>query len=118
MRRAAASLRLWSWLLLSWLLLSCAAAPGPLQRVSGRWSSAPAAFRGELVLRCEPEDAEVALDGVPQGTCQDYDGDPRGLALGTHRRRVAVSKAGFQRWESWMEADGTRLVVSVTLQRD
>jgi hypothetical protein len=73
------------------------------------------ARRSELVLHCSEADAEVWLDGVPQGTCEDFDGEPKGLALGKGPRRVQVKKRGFKAWESILEADGTRVVMNVTL---
>jgi hypothetical protein len=71
--------------------------------------------RGELVLHCLPEDAEVLLDGVPQGTCGDFDGTKGALGLGPEERKVEVSKGGFRPWVARLTADGTRMVVNVTL---
>jgi hypothetical protein len=71
--------------------------------------------RSELVLHCAQADAEVWLDGVPQGLCEDFDGEPKGLGLGKGPRRVQVKKRGFEPWESWLEADGTRVVMNVAL---
>lgn len=71
--------------------------------------------RSELVLRCTPDDAEVALDGVPQGTCADFDGEPRTLGLGAGARHVRVKKRGYLPWESLMQADNTRVVMTVSL---
>ncbi|MER2562614.1 MAG: hypothetical protein ABTQ32_17950 [Myxococcaceae bacterium] len=70
---------------------------------------------GELVLHCAPADAEVALDGVSQGLCTDFNGEPRALRVGTRARRVEVKKSGFHTWESWLAADETRVVMTVTL---
>jgi hypothetical protein len=70
---------------------------------------------GELVLRCAPSDAEVALDGVSQGLCSDFNGEPHALKVGTSARRVEVKKSGFHTWESWLAADQTRVVMTVTL---
>ena len=81
----------------------------PTQRA---WRMAGA---GELVLRCTPFDAEVALDGVTQGSCQDFNGEPNALKVGTTARRVEVKKSGFHTWESWLAADQTRVVMTVTL---
>jgi hypothetical protein len=77
-----------------------------LPRVSGA---------GELVLRCTPADAEVALDGVSQGLCSDFSGAPRGLQVGKAPRHVVVKKPGFGDWETWVAADETRVVMTVTL---
>jgi hypothetical protein len=80
--------------------------------------SAPArraTSRSELVLHCTPPDAEVGLDSVPQGACDDYAGSPKGLQLKAGPHRVEVKKPGYAPWESFMEADGTRMVMDVTL---
>lgn len=71
---------------------------------------------GELVLKCSPDDAHVSLDGVSQGLCSDFAGTPHGLKVGTSARRVEVKKPGFEPWESWLAADKTRVVITVTLQ--
>ncbi|MBL8922543.1 MAG: hypothetical protein JNJ54_27070 [Myxococcaceae bacterium] len=91
------------------LVLPKVAPATPAQR---SWRVAGA---GELVLRCTPADAEVALDGVSQGLCSDFDGEPHALKVGTAARRVEVKKSGFQTWESWLAADQTRVVMTVTL---
>lgn len=71
--------------------------------------------RSELVLSCTPPDADVELDGVPQGTCEDFGGEPRGLAMGKGVRRVHVKKQGYVPWDTVVETDGTRVVINVTL---
>jgi len=71
--------------------------------------------RSELVLKCDPIDAEVSLDGVPQGTCEDFDGEPKALPIPSGARRIGVKKRGFQPWNSILETDGTRVVMTVTL---
>ena len=71
--------------------------------------------KAELVLTCDPADAEVSLDGVPQGTCEDFSGQPRGLSLGRGARRVQVKKRGFLPWGTIVESDGTRVVMTVNL---
>ena len=70
---------------------------------------------GELVLKCTPPDAEVSLDGVSQGSCSDFNGEPSALKVGEKARRVEVKKSGFVTWESWLAADQTRVVMTVTL---
>ncbi len=92
-------------------LSACAQTPGPA------WKLPPARVttKSELVLRCEPPDAEVSLDGVPQGTCEDFAGEPKGLSMPKGPRRVQVKKLGYLPWESLLETDGTRVVMDVTL---
>jgi PEGA domain len=94
------------------LVVGCAAGP------TVRGEPLPAArvtTRSELVLRCEPKDAEVSLEGVPQGRCDDFAGEPKGLTLKKGAHRVGVKKDGFYPWDSVVEADGTRVVLDVTL---
>jgi hypothetical protein len=98
-------------------LSACPSLPtrGPFEGLQLPRREGAVSSKAELVLRCSQPDAEVALDGVPQGTCDDYDGEPRALGLGRGSRRLEVKKRGFVTWESWLEADGTRVVVDVTL---
>lgn len=86
-------------------VLLTAAAPLPPMKLT----------RSELVLDCAPADAEVELEGVPQGTCEDFGGTPRGLSLGDGTRRVVVKKSGYLPWDCVVEADGTRVMMTVTL---
>ncbi len=71
--------------------------------------------KSELVLSCIPKDAEVELDGVPQGTCDDFKGEPRGLSLAKGAHRVQVKKVGYLPWDTVVETDGTRVMMNVTL---
>lgn len=97
------------------LLLLAACATSTPELVPGLTQPTPGKRRAELVLKCQPVDAEVVLDGVPQGTCEDFGGQPKGLPLGRGSRRVEVRRSGYQSWESWMVADGTRMTMDVTL---
>lgn len=101
----------WAWPL---VVVAACATPAP-ELVPGLQSPSPGRRKSELVLRCQPPDAEVVLDGVSQGTCEDFKGEPRGLSLGNGSRRVEVRRGGYQGWESWMVADGTRMTMDVTL---
>jgi hypothetical protein len=71
--------------------------------------------RSEIVLHCNPSDAEVTLDRVPQGLCDDFDGDPRGLKLPPGGHLVQVEKRGFSIWNTWLQAEKTRVVMDVNL---
>ncbi len=105
-------MRGWAWVL---ALCGCATPPaGPLARPLVL-PPARVTTRSELVLRCTPADAEVSLDGVPQGTCADFDGEPATLGLGTGARHVVVKKRGYLSWESLMQPDRTRVVMTVSL---
>lgn len=102
----------WPWVVALALASAACAPPAPAYEALLRPRP-----DGELVLRCSQPDAEVWLDGVPQGTCEDFDGEPRGLGLrGRGSRHVEVRKDGFFSWESALEADGTRVQLDVALQ--
>ena len=68
-------------------------------------------------LRDDPADAEVVLDGVPQGACRDFDGAPRGLEIGAGAHRVEIRKSGFWPAVTYVEPDGTRAAMTITLQK-
>lgn len=93
-------------------LIGCAQTPNVL---AGKMPPARVTTKSELVLSCTPPDADVELDGVPQGTCEDFRGEPRGLAMGKGVRRVHVKKQGYLPWDTVVETDGTRVVMNVTL---
>lgn len=69
---------------------------------------------GDLTLACEPKDSEIWLDGVPVGSCLDFSGR-RGLSLGQRMRKVEVRKEGYRPYETFVEPDGTRAALTVTL---
>ncbi|MGV3620907.1 MAG: hypothetical protein ACO1OB_08820 [Archangium sp.] len=96
-------------------LSACAQTVKPLDLSTYKLPPARVTTKSELVLRCEPPDAEVSLEGVPQGTCEDFGGEPRGLSMPKGPRRVQVKKRGYLPWESILETDGTRVVMNVTL---
>lgn len=69
---------------------------------------------GDLKLACEPVDSEVWVDGIPIGTCVEFSGR-RGLSLGQRMRKVEVRKEGYRSFETFVEPDGTRAALTVTL---
>lgn len=93
----------------------CVQTSNVLTIAQGKMPSARVTTKSELVLACTPFDADVVLDGVPQGTCEDFRGEPRGLALGKGVRRVQVKKMGYLPWDTVVETDGTRVMLNVTL---
>lgn len=105
MRRAA-------WAL---ALAGCVPTSNVLTASAGKLPPARVTTQSELVLACSPPDADVELDGVPQGTCEDFKGEPRGLAMGKGVRRVQVKKQGYLPWDTVVETDGTRVMMNVTL---
>lgn len=102
----------WAWGLVA--CAGCVSAPASLVPGLERPASMVRG-KSELVLRCVPADAEVLLDRVPQGTCQDFSGQPRALAVGRGARHVTVQKRGYQGWDSVVEGDGTRMAVDISL---
>ncbi|MDP1824714.1 MAG: hypothetical protein Q8L48_15775 [Archangium sp.] len=96
-------------------LIGCAQAPNVLTANAQKLATGRVTTKSELVLSCTPPDADVELDGVPQGTCEDFRGEPRGLAMGKGVRRVQVKKQGYLPWDTVVETDGTRVVMNVTL---
>ncbi|WP_223632483.1 PEGA domain-containing protein [Corallococcus sp. EGB] len=76
-----------------------------------------ASKRGDLVLRCEPSDAQVLLDGVEQGTCTDFAGVSRSLRLGDSGfHQVEVKKRGFYPYTTYYEPSGARVTLNVKLR--
>ncbi len=94
---------------------ACAQTPTPFDFGAHKLPPARVTTKSELVLRCMPNDAEVLLDGVPQGTCDDFGGEPKGLSIPKGARHVQVKKRGYLPWDSFLETDGTRVVMTVTL---
>jgi hypothetical protein len=105
--------------LLAALGAGCAAkqdAPATVARANALLAASPRE-RGDLVLRCEPADAQVVVDGVEQGKCSDYAGDTRSLRLpdsGFHQ--VQVKKAGHWPYTTYYEPGGTRVTLRVKLR--
>ena len=69
---------------------------------------------GNLRINCSPEDATVILDGVPVGLCSDFKGK-KGMDVAKGPRRLEVQKLGFMPYESVVDADGTRISLTVAL---
>lgn len=107
--------------LASALLGACAAKqdadqPATMARARELMASAES-NRGDLVLRCEPADAEVLLDGVQQGTCGDFSGVSRSLRLGEAGfHQVEVKKRGYWPYTTYYEPSGARVTLKVKLR--
>lgn len=97
------------------LLWGCATGPAvPRAAEADRLLRAAALRTGNLRIDCSPDDAVVAVDGVSVGLCSDFRGD-KGLALKEGPRRIAVSKLGYLPYESFVDTDGTRVSVKISL---
>lgn len=95
--------------------LGCAA-PGPMDSLLGQHSEALAQAREiapGLDLHCSPGEAEVAVDGVLQGTCADLDG--RILPMGEGVHLIEVKRAGFRPYEVRLAAGKARTRLKVEL---
>jgi len=70
----------------------------------------------QLVLHCQPTDAEVVIDSVPYARCKDVEDRPIKLARGL--RHVEVRKADHQQYETWLDTDGTQAALNVSLSKN
>jgi hypothetical protein len=100
------------------LLLAACATETPQAALLEKASQGLSAARPtswDLRLTCAPEDSQVWLDGVPVGNCVDFSGRPKGLHLGSKMRKVEVKREGYMPFETYIEPDGTRATLYVTL---
>jgi hypothetical protein len=72
--------------------------------------------QGNLLLRCEPEDADVYLDGVVQGVCTDFGGGPSGLTVGSGLHRIDVKKDGYWPYTTYYEPSNARAGLTIRLK--
>ena len=70
---------------------------------------------GNLILRCEPEDADVYLDDVAQGVCTDFGDAQGGLRVGEGLHRIDVKKEGHWPYTTYYEPGRARAVVNIRL---
>lgn len=110
-----------SWttpLLVVALVWTSACTPTPVERTRSEARelvSAAQQRQGDVQLRCDPEDAEVIVDGIPRGLCSDFDGDPSGLRLSEGFHRIEVKKAGHLPYETSIAPGGARAVLTLRL---
>lgn len=69
-----------------------------------------------LLLRCEPSDAEVYLDGVLQGVCTGFGGGPGGLQVEAGLHRIDVKKAGYWPYMTYYDSDSGRAGLNIQLK--
>ena len=97
-------------------LAGCATPPGPMDNLLTQHLEALGQARDiapGVALQCAPGEAEVAVDGVLQGTCADLEG--RILSLGEGVHRVEVKRAGFRPYAVQLEAGKARTMLKVEL---
>jgi hypothetical protein len=72
---------------------------------------------GNLLLKCEPSDSEVYLDGVIQGVCTDFGGGPKGLQVaGSGLHRIDVKKDGYWPYTTYYEPGSARAGLTIRLK--
>ena len=104
------------WPLWGAALLGCApAAELPSVSRAREALAGSTAWSGDLKLACDPPDAEVWRDGVPQGNCSDFAGAPRGLSLGEGMHRVEVLKEGYWPYVTYLSPSGARTTLRISL---
>jgi len=80
------------------------------------WENKNATGRGNLFVRCEPEDAEIFLDGIPQGTCLDYVTKGLQIKESPVLRKIMVTKAGYWPYEAMIALNSSKVNLLVQLQ--
>ncbi|HEY3452840.1 MAG TPA: hypothetical protein VGK67_41230 [Myxococcales bacterium] len=96
---------------------SCRTAPGPMDSLLTQHSQALGQARDlvpGLDLQCSPAEAEVAVDGVLQGSCADVEGRMLPLA-GDGDHRIEVKQAGFRPYAVELAAGNARTRLKVEL---
>jgi hypothetical protein len=81
-----------------------------------QWEKQKPAGRGNLFIHCEPEDAEILLDGIPQGTCLDYASKGLQINESSEPRKIVVAKAGYWPYEAMISLDRSKMNLRVQLQ--
>ncbi len=108
------------WLVLVGLVIGCASGPeqvdSPATERARELMRSMRARNGNLLLRCEPADAEVYLDGVAQGVCSDFGGRPSGLQVGLGLHRIDVKKDGHWPYTTYYEPSSARAGLTIKLR--
>ena len=99
------------------LLAGCAAHEPPATVARARQLlDASARTRGNVVLRCTPQDAEVLLDGVLQGLCSDFEPASAGLTVGEGLHGIEVRRDGYWPYTTYVEPHNARATLRATLR--
>jgi hypothetical protein len=106
---------------LAGLWLGCASGPERVESAAAARARellrAVRSRQGNLLLKCEPSDSEVYLDGVIQGVCTDFGGDPRGLQVGGGGlHRIDVKKDGYWPYTTYYEPNSARAGLTIQLK--
>lgn len=68
-----------------------------------------------LLMRVEPPDAELAIDGVPQGKVSELKTQSGVLALKSGIYRVSLTRAGYVSWRAEVTINDTPEALQVRL---
>ncbi|MHB1845602.1 MAG: hypothetical protein ACYCWW_12310 [Deltaproteobacteria bacterium] len=71
---------------------------------------------GNTLVRCQPTDADLFVDGILQGKARDFDGTHRLLALSPGAHEVELRRAGYRSVQVEVQAAGGRQTLDVALQ--
>ncbi len=99
-------------------MCGCARAPLNEPEVLSRLEREQVADRmakGDVRLGCPVKDAEVYVDGVLQGVCDDFDGEPAFLTVGAGAHRIEVRKLGLRSWHADVVTGDAVVVLNVEL---
>ncbi len=98
-----------------WVAMCGCATGGPGAGAAAELARSPLReTRAQLVLHCQPLDAEVVLDEVPYAHCKDVVDKPIALKRGLNH--VEVRRAGLQGYQTWVDPDGTQAALQVNLE--
>lgn len=96
---------------------ACQTASGPVDSLLAQHKEALEGARDiepGIELSCAPAEAEVAVDGVLQGTCADLEGRMLPLA-GREGHSIEVKRAGFRPYTARLAAGNARTKLKVEL---
>jgi len=110
--------------LASWACISTSStSPSPEQASLASWEKTweqkaekkKAAKRGNLFILCEPEHAEILLDGIPQGSCLDYATQGLQIQESPVLRKIVVTQTGYWPYEAMVAIDRSKVNLRVQL---
>lgn len=103
--------------LVALMLAGCPKEPSLFERAltsDSRLVGQARSVQGELRMSCDHRDAEVYIDGVLHGSCQDLEGTA-GLRLPSGPHLVEVRKTGFLPYRAQVLAGDVRTSLEVNL---
>jgi len=83
-----------------------------------KWEPKSETRRGNLFIYCEPEDADILLDGIPQGNCLDYATHGLQIKESATLRKIVVTKTGYWPYEAMVVFNNSKVSLRVQLQAE